>query len=109
MDENEYIFRFNKALRQNGFDITSDGPVKYTIKKTPPKKSKKPSSSKLPYVAIGVIAIIAIVAIVAIFLSPSGLSLQSDSGTKLQITDAYVDDEGWCFIWGAFDPVPKKY
>lgn len=103
MDEDEYIFRCNKALRQNGFDITSDGQIKYDVKTTP-KRSNKPKNNKTLLIAIGVIAIIAIIAAVLVF-SP----LQnSNSDFSLQIRQAYVDDDGWCFIWGTFSPVPSN-
>lgn len=131
MDESEYIFRCNKALRQNGFDISSDGSIKYnveTISKKSTRSSTGKSNSKLPYIAIGAIAIIAIIGI-AMFALPSSTDQNSDaalpsstgqssdtaspsstgqsSDTSLQIRSADVDEDGWCFIWGTFTPVPS--
>ena len=105
MDDSEYVFRRNKALKQNGFDITS-GSVNYNIKPTPtkPKTKSVKSKSKLPYVALGVIAIIAIIAIF-LFVSPSTTN-ESLSDLTVSITDVEVED-GWCFIWGRFNKVPN--
>lgn len=134
MDEEEYIFRCNKALRQNGFDIKGDGKVKYDVKTTPKRSAitttKKPKINK-SYIAIGVIAIILIMGVV-LYALPLQTSNQNSNTASLQtsnqnsnttplqtdnqntdmtleITSANVDSDGLCFIWGTLNPMPSNF
>lgn len=112
MNDDEFVFRRNKALKQNGFDITSGTSVKYDVKQAP--TTPKKSGNKLPYVAIGVIAIIAIIAVVLFALpsttntSTGDSAIVSDSNLTLTITDAYIGDTGYCDIYGKFNYLPEN-
>lgn len=106
MSDDEYLFRCNKALKQNGFDISTGGLVKYNIEPTPTKPKNKPKKSNTKYIAIGVIAIVAIIAI--IFASSSLTTNSSNSDLALKITHAYISHTGYSNITGEFNHVPDN-